>query len=63
MKYITRYEVTNPLGAGGSLVKTFKTLEEARSFIFGKDLNIYKSIFKLSNDNKKRFRVSSSRVI
>ena len=61
MKYITRYEVTLPLGAGGSLLKVYKTLEEAKTYKDTKDFNIYKSVYGITPRGSK-FRLESKRV-
>ena len=61
MKYTTRYEVTLPLGSGGSLLKTYKTLEEAKAYKEAKEFNIFKSVYGITASGK-RLRVSTKRV-
>lgn len=53
MKYITRYEVKQPLGNGGATVASFKTLKEARDYRATKDLNIFKTTYGVSAGGKK----------
>lgn len=43
MANIIRYNVHAPLGDGGSRVGQFKTLDEARIFVGGKDMSIWKA--------------------
>lgn len=62
MKYLKRYEVTNSLAAGGCILKVYKSLEEARTFNSRKDFLIFETIIGVSNDNKRRYRISSKRV-
>lgn len=62
MKYTTRYEVTSSLAAGGSILKVYKTLEEAKSFNARKDFLIFETVIGVSDDSKRRYRISSKRV-
>ena len=60
-KYVIRYEVCNPLGNGGQTVAIFKTVKEAREYRGKQDLNIFKSIYTISQSGK-RLRISSEFV-
>ena len=54
-KTIIRYDITLSLGAGGSLVKRFKTETEARQYLkenHDKDFDLFKTIWKKSSSGK-----------
>lgn len=61
MRKFYTYEVCYPLGSGGSLVKRFKSLDEAKEFKGSRDLYIYKSLYTVT-DRGTKLRNSSTRV-
>lgn len=60
-KYIKRYEVTLPLGAGGSRLATYKSLAEAKAHKYDKEFCVYESVYSVSESGSKT-RLSSKRV-
>ena len=62
MKNYFTYEVYYPLGAGGSFVKRFKTLDAAKEFVGSRELTVYKSYYNVT-DRGAKLRVSSKRVL
>lgn len=61
MRQLVRYEVFLPLGAGGSFLKSYKSLEEAKAYDGAKDFTVYRSVYGVT-DRGTKFRVGSKRV-
>lgn len=62
MRYIQRYEVTLPLGAGGSRLGSYRSLSEARNAYAGKDVDIFKTVYGVSASGAK-MRLKSEKII
>lgn len=54
-QYIVRYEVFLPLGAGGSRVGSYRTLDQAKAHP-QKDLQIWKTYYTKSKKSGKLFK-------